>query len=164
MAFAVNFRGMSMLKDRTVAIIIEFISVSYNLDALAEIQKVECDSRLDAGALVSTKCIQLLQRRVDEQQMAHLITRLKMPEDANWTIKNGLIMAGKGVWARRMRREPRRCLKCQVIGANHFTVGCCSQNSRVHRDQPCLVLLCSLQTHRSHIVELHVPQVHGGLQ
>ena len=63
MAFAVNFRGMSMLKDRTVAIIIEFISVSYNLDALAEIQKVECDSRLDAGAIVLTRWIKLLQAR-----------------------------------------------------------------------------------------------------
>jgi len=133
-----------MLKERVVAIIFEFVPVSYNLDVLEESQKVECNSRIDVGAIVLTRWIQPLQRRADWQQMAHLITRLKMPEDANWTIKNGLIMAGKGVWARRMRRDPRRCLKCQAIGANHFAVGCGSQN--VCGTCPCM------------------PQVHGVLQ
>ena len=105
-AFAVNFRGRSVLKERAVAIIIEFVLISYNPDVLAEIQKIECDYRLEAGAIVSTRWIKLVQRRADRQWTAHLITRLKMPEDVNRAIRNGLIVAGKRVWARRMRREP----------------------------------------------------------
>jgi len=41
-----------------------------------------------------------------------------------------------------MRRDPRRCLKCQAIGANHFAVGCGSQNvcgtcGKEHRTAEC---------------------------
>ena len=94
-AFVVNFGGMSMLKERVVAIIFEFVPVSYNLDVLEESQKVECNSRIDVGAIVLTRWIQPLQRRADWRWMAHLITRFKMP-DMNWENRNGLIVAGKG--------------------------------------------------------------------
>ena len=57
-------------------------------------------------------------------------------------MRNGLIVTGKRVWARRIRRELRRCLKCQVIGANHFMAGCSSQNvcgscGKEHRTAEC---------------------------
>src|SRR5882724_198543 len=142
-AFVVNFGGMSMLKERVVTIIVQFVHISYNPDVLAESQKVEHDSRLEAGAIVSMRWIKPVQRRADGQQTAHLIARLKTPEDANRAIRNGLIIAGKRVWARRMRRELRRCLKCQVIGANHFVAGCSSQNvcgmcGKEHRTAECM--------------------------
>src|SRR5882724_8979917 len=71
-AFTVNFRGMSVLKERAVAIIIKFVPVSYNPDALAESQKVEHHSRLEVGAIVSTRWKKLLQRWEDGQRMSHL--------------------------------------------------------------------------------------------
>ena len=40
-AFAVNFGGISMLKERVVAIISEFVPISYNPDMLEESQKVK---------------------------------------------------------------------------------------------------------------------------
>jgi len=45
-------------------------------------QKVKCDSRLELGAIVST-VDKAMKRWADRQQMAHLIARLKMPEDMN---------------------------------------------------------------------------------
>ena len=82
-AFAVNFGGMSVLKERVVAIIIEFVPISYNPDVLAEIQKVEHNSRLEVGAIVLTRWIKPVQRWADGQQTSHLIARLKTPEEVN---------------------------------------------------------------------------------
>src|SRR5882724_5764056 len=70
--FVVNFGGMSVLKERAVAIILEFVPISYNPDVLAESQKVKCNSRLEAGAIVSTRWIKLVQRWADGQQTSHL--------------------------------------------------------------------------------------------
>ena len=82
-AFVVNFGGTSVLKERAVAIIVEFVPILYNPDVVAESQKVKCDSRLEVGAIVSTRWIKPVKRWADGQQMAHLIARLKMPEDMN---------------------------------------------------------------------------------
>ena len=68
--FVVNFGGTFMLKEREVAIIIEFVPISYNPDVLAESQKVEHNSRLEAGAIVSTRWIKPVQRWADGQWMA----------------------------------------------------------------------------------------------
>jgi len=55
--------------------------------------------------------------------MVHLIAQLRTLEDANQAIREGLIIMGKHVCARKMKREPRRCLRCQKLGAGHFSVG-----------------------------------------
>jgi len=83
-----------------------------------------------------------LQRRASRQHTAHLIARLKAPEDTNQVIKEGMIIAGKRVWARKMKREPKRCLKCQKLSAGHFAVGCdspevCGTCGQEHRTAVC---------------------------
>jgi len=47
------------------------------------------------------------------EQVAHLITQLRTPEDANKPIREGLIISGRHVWARKMKRELRRCLNAR---------------------------------------------------
>ena len=41
--------------------------------------------------------------------------------------KEELVIAGKRVWARRMQKEPRRCLRCQSLTAKHLAVECDQQ-------------------------------------
>jgi len=58
-------------------------------------------------------------------------------------IKEGLVIAGKRVWARRMRKEPRRCLECQLLTARHLAARCnqqavCGTCGRDHRMAECL--------------------------
>ena len=62
----------------------------------------------------------LLLEWIGGQHAAHIIARLWSPEVVNQAIRDRLIIAGKQVWARRMNKEPRRCLKCQCMGSNHL--------------------------------------------
>ena len=53
------------------------------------------------------------------------------------------MIAGKRVWARQMRKEPRRCLKCQSLTARHLSAGCnqqvaCGTCGRDHQMGECL--------------------------
>src|SRR5882672_12307634 len=61
--------------------------------------------------------------------MAHLMDHFKTLESANQAIRDGLIIAGKRVWGRRMKKEPKRCLKCQILNTSHFAAGCRGQET-----------------------------------
>ena len=81
-------------------------------------------------------------RRTTGQCSAHLIAKLRSPEAANQAIRDGLIIAGKQVWARRMKKEPRRCLRCQTMGSGHLAAECdqpmtCGTCSKEHRTTDC---------------------------
>jgi len=46
------------------------------------------------------------------------------------------VIAGKCVWAREMCREPRRCLRCQKLNANHLAARCtCRETCGTCRDE-----------------------------
>jgi len=91
---------MSVAREKTVTIILEYLLVLYNPEALMENMKVEWDSRLKAGTLASMRWIKLLQRCTEGQRTTHLIARLKIPEAANQVIRDGVDIAGKRTWAR----------------------------------------------------------------
>jgi len=52
-----------------------------------------------------------------------------MNSAVNSAIKEGVVIAGKRVWARRMWKEPRRCLKCQSLTARHLAADCNQQRA-----------------------------------
>ena len=61
---------------------------------------------------------------------------------ANQAMKEGMVIVGKRVWARQMQKEPRRCLKCQLLTAKHLAVDCnqqvtCGTCSKDHRMVEC---------------------------
>ena len=68
-----------------------------------------------------------MQRCMEGQKVAHLIARLMTNEDTNLAIRDSLVIAGKRMWARRMWKEPQRCLKCQSITARHLAASCNQQ-------------------------------------
>ena len=53
-----------------------------------------------------------MQGHMPGQKAAHLITHFKTNKAVNIAIKEGIVIVGKRVWARKMWKEPRRCLKC----------------------------------------------------
>jgi len=54
------------------------------------------------------------------QCTTHLIARLQTTEASNHIIQEGIIIMGKRDWVRCLFRDPRRCLKFQVLGTNHM--------------------------------------------
>ena len=47
--------------------------------------------------------------------------------DANHAIREGIIIAGKWTWARQIKKEPRRCLRCQWLTVKHLAADCKQQ-------------------------------------
>ena len=39
-------------------------------------------------------------------------------------MKEVMVIVGKRVWVRQMRKEPRRCLKCQSLTVKHLAEDC----------------------------------------
>jgi hypothetical protein len=140
--FLQRFSASAIVKERSVSVIVEYVPVSHSPDALAEYARIEHDSGLPEGTLAVTRWIKPIQRRSPGQKSAHLIARFSTTEAANKAIRDGLIIAGKRTWARRMRREPRRCLRCQRYNVRHMAAECdgmstCGTCAKEHRTAEC---------------------------
>jgi len=125
--FTAGFGRTAVVKERAISVIVKFVPIAHSPDALAENRRIEHDSGVGEGALLSTRWIKPPQRCVEGQKVAHLIVRFRNNEDTNLAIRDGLVIAGKRVWARRMRKEPWRCLKCQLVTERHLAADCNQQ-------------------------------------
>jgi hypothetical protein len=140
--FMEKFSGTTIMKDRTVSVIIEYVPLTHSPEAFAEMRKIKRESRLPIDTLVSTRWIKPIHRRTEGQRSAHVIAKLATTEAANQSIRDGVIIAGKRVWARRMKRELRRCLKCQRYNTRHMAADCggletCGTCGKGHRTAEC---------------------------
>ena len=122
--FAKNLGAMSIIKDRAATVLVEYVPIAHAPDALAECRKIESESGIQDHALISTRWIKSPEQRVPGQRFAHVIAKFKDINSANYAIRDGLIIAGKRIWARKLNKEPRRCLKCQKINVKHFAAEC----------------------------------------
>jgi len=91
-AFAEGFGGTSVIKDRATSVIVEYIPIAHSPDALMENRKIERESGIKDGALLSTRWIKPLQRRAPGQQVAHLVACFQTTEAANHTIRLGIVI------------------------------------------------------------------------
>ena len=140
--FTEKFRGTAIIKERTVSVIIEYVPTSYTPKVLAEHRKIKRDSKLPSNTLAATKWIKPIHRHTKSQKSAHIIAKFTSTKAANQSIRESLIIAGKRTWARRLKREPRRCLKCQKINSHHMAANCpladtCSTCAKGHRTAEC---------------------------
>src|SRR5882724_11142615 len=142
-AFMASFGSSAIMRDRAISVLVEFLPVAHSLDALAEDRRIECESGLEEGGLMSTRWIKPEQRCATGQKAAHLIARFRTHEAANSAIKEGLVISGKRVWARQMGKEPRRCLNCQSLTIRHLAARCnqqaaCGTCGKDHQMAECL--------------------------
>ncbi|KAF8524001.1 hypothetical protein JB92DRAFT_1495370 [Gautieria morchelliformis] len=115
-------QGLAFMHQKGIIhVIVEYMPLSHSPDTLAEMRKIERELNLPDGSLLSTCQIKPIHRRSLGQKSAHIITKFTTTKAANQSIRDGIIVAGKCTWARRMKREPHQCLKCQRY------------NSRVHQ-------------------------------
>ena len=60
--FAEEFGDMSVVKDREITVIIEYVLILHSPDVLAENRRIEWDSGLDKGSLISMRWVKPVQR------------------------------------------------------------------------------------------------------
>jgi len=113
--FTKHFGDTSVIKEKSVLIIGEYIPVTHNPDALGENSKIEREIGLPPESLASTRWIKPTTRRVAGKCTAHLVVRLRSPKAANQAIRDGLIIMGKRVWTRRMKKRTKEMPKLSIF-------------------------------------------------
>ncbi|OSX55843.1 hypothetical protein POSPLADRAFT_1084323, partial [Postia placenta MAD-698-R-SB12] len=137
--------GNSVAKSNKYPIIIEFVSTDFDPTSEHEVRKIETDAALPTHAIQATRWLKPINRRRPFQAVAHLFMSFGSPDDANMVIRDGLIVEGKRVYARKLLPEPRRCLRCHMIGSNHLAAECpnerdtCGTCGKEHRTADCMV-------------------------
>lgn len=146
-SFLAKFGGTSVIKDRAYTVVVEYVPTSLDLETnqQVEYQNIETSNDVPPLSIISARWIKSPRRRNSGQKTAHLLLGLKSQELANKMIREGLYIAGKKVWARKLIQEPRRCLKCQKLGAGHLAANCpqktetCGTCAQDHRTEACQV-------------------------
>jgi len=96
--FTKHYDRASIIKDKAVSILIEYIPITHNPDSLGESKKIERETGLLTDSIDSIRWIKPTSRRTVGQRTAHLITKLRSPEAANQALRDSLIIEGKRVW------------------------------------------------------------------
>jgi len=122
--FTSTFGSTSVVRMRSILVIVEYVPMSHSPDMMLEHRRIERDSGLTEDSLLATRWIKPMQRHAPGQQCAHLIACFQTPEAANLAMREGIVIAGKRVWAQHMQKEPRRCLCCQSLTARHVAAKC----------------------------------------
>ena len=140
--FIENFSATVVIKDRAIAVVVKYVPMSFSLDFPSEYRKIESDSQLPNQSILETRWIKPIERRSQGQRMAHIITKFASMEAANKAIRDSIVIAGKHTWARKLKKEPRQCLKCQKLDVQHIVAICtgteaCSTCGGEHRSTNC---------------------------
>ena len=119
-------------------------NVPLNLDPSddSHCEEINETNDLEENTITSIRWAKPINRRSDYQRTAHLILSFSNPEDANYSITNGITICNKKCHVEKIRREPIRCLKCQRW--NHMAKDCsakvntCSNCAGIHKTESCL--------------------------
>ena len=83
---------------------------------------MEKDNDLPTGSLLHACWIKPPYQRTHEQTCGHIILVTSTTEVANKILTNGLLVCQKRVYAKKCKKEPTCCLKCQ--GWDHLSYNC----------------------------------------
>ena len=141
--FQDHFGGSCLIKPSVFEIIVEYAPVSLDLDNGSLFRHIEQDCVLDDQDIVGGRWLRKPERRAEGQKKAFLAIGCKSRESANRLIKDGCIIEGQLLNARKPRPEPLRCAKCQRLNCKHVARTCtsphdiCARCSGQHRTTEC---------------------------
>lgn len=104
---------------------------------------MERENGWNKGEVVAAHWIKPVAKRRPGQERAHLILKLSTPQRANETIMNGLSIMGLRLPVEKLRKEARRCLRCQKLEPGHMARDCdmiedvCGTCGGLHTTQEC---------------------------
>jgi hypothetical protein len=132
------------LRMKSYQLIAHFIPVAFTPHEPATLDHITIDNSLPAKALTHSRWVKRPHLRRQGQKVAHAILTFDNPAAANTAIDNGLLIENCRITCHKLMREPRLCLKCQLIDLHlitdcpddHFTCGTCGQH---HPTSECTV-------------------------
>jgi hypothetical protein len=149
-AFATYLEREATIRDRTYPVTINFVPITYRPHLDADLREIEEINGFKKGEIASAKWYKPEHRRAEGQRYAHCLFHFSTPETANLVLRNGISICHKRVFARKKKKEPIRCLKCQCFG--HIAYSCsspidicgtCTGNHRSESCQAYMTLRCA---------------------
>ena len=147
------------IKDRAYTVIFQFVPLTFDPDRKSNIENLEKENGWDEGTILTARWVKPPGRRTNDQQVAHLMVTLRDPQTANNAIKEGFTLNHQKLQAKKNKREPIRCAKCQHYG--HIARECvnrgdtCANCAGAHRTADCQdkgkkhCVSCNIATHAS---------------
>jgi len=126
---------------QSFSLIIEYIPISTRIDQPDFLRTVENDNNLPLHSLTSIRWLKPLNRRSEHQRRAFAMLQTSDVHIANGILKDGIILAAQRLQARKNKKEPTRCAKCQHYG--HYASTCkettdtCGTCKGAHRTSDC---------------------------
>jgi hypothetical protein len=131
----------STIKDRTYPVVINFVPITFRPHLDVDLRETEEVNGFKNGELITARWFKPEHRRAEGQRFAHCLVQFSSPDTANTVLRNGMSICHKRVYARKKKKEPIRCLKCQMFG--HISHSCsspidvCGTCTGNHRTETC---------------------------
>src|SRR5271155_67219 len=123
-AFTASIGSQANLKKRTFHTVIEFVLTSLNDQLSSLLQSIETDNSLDNNSIISARWMRVPGNWREDQKSAHAILTTDSLSTANSILKNGIVIEGSRLQARKLEEEPKRCFKCQKFSTKHMAANC----------------------------------------
>lgn len=120
--FLQQFGAMTKIKDRSHNIIVEFAPLTLDVDQPHQIA-IAIGNDIPHDEIHQARWIKHKEKRKPNQHRGHLILSTKTAEGANLLIDEGVLIGGRRLRARKLRKESMRCHRCQAIG-KHYARDC----------------------------------------
>ena len=138
------------LKDQAFTVILQFIPLSFNINQhnLSELEK---ENGWKEGTILTARWVKAPEKRTKDQQFAHIMASIADAQTANLILRDGFTLHYRKLQAKKNKREPIRCAKCQRY-ANHIASECqsqrdvCANCAGEHRTSSCT------EKHKKHCV------------
>ena len=128
-AFENCFPGTVKIKGNNYQVVIQFLPVRLKNHLEDLHTEIETENNLTKGSIVSIKWLRNPANWNPTQTKAHTVFAIKHRNEANDIISKGLLIDGTRHDARKLEEDPKRCFKCQLIGAGHTTATCKSNET-----------------------------------
>ena len=123
-----NIGSGASIKNRTYQVIVQFIPVQFELEDDEALRHFEAMNDLQPNSTLRAEWIKPVKDRREGQRVATVRFYFKDAKSANSVLSKGAYVPGKKVVPKKPRREPIRCLKCQLFG--HERQHCTSREVR----------------------------------
>ena len=149
--FLNNVGSGASIKDRTYQVIVQFIPIIFKPEDDGALRHFESINGLQPNSILKAEWIKPIKDRREDQRVATARFYYRDAKSANATLSRGAFVLGKKVIPKKPRKEPMRCLKCQLFGHERrhctATVARCAKCARSHETDECVAtartFLCS---------------------
>ena len=122
--FTNRFGHEASITAKNYACLLRNAPVYLSPDNPRDLRELEATNGWNPNEIAAMHWIKPVDKRHQGQQHAHLILKFTTPQRANEAIMNGMAVHGRHLPVEKLRKEARRCLRCQKLEPGHLAHDC----------------------------------------